>query len=200
MTRASRERRVGGALILLVALGLGAGCGGGSEPSGRDQKPGTSAPAPTPTTGPTTSVSKPAKHVDNASPGPNGEQTDVLSNLPGSTKPGCVKVGPKARDVRSGDMAAGPFDTARKAYVPSKASKRKVSLYFIPKHTENLKQIAVTGTNKAGGAKLAAESKNVADAEQFKFFQLTLDVPKPGTWTIAANTGQDNGCWIVTLN
>lgn len=194
MTTTTRARAVGTVAALLLGLGA-AGCGGDD-----DQQPKGSAASPSPSEGPTRTVGKPVEPGGEPTLGPKGEQTDVLGNLPGSTKPGCVRVGRKARDVRSGDMAAGPFDAARTEYVPTKAKKRRVSLYFIPTHTDGLKTIAVHGRQAGSGATFDETSDSVADAESFKYFAMELDLPRPGRWTISANTGRDNGCWIVDLD
>ncbi len=146
----------------------------------------------------TTKLAKPAKPGHEPTKGANGNQTDVLSNLPGSTKPGCVPVG-KESDVRSGDMAAGPFDAARKGYSAKKPAKQVVSLYFIPTHSAKLKDITVTGKNASTGATFTKMSKTIGDAEQWKFFQLELTLPDAGKWTLKASTGQDYGCWVVNL-
>ena len=148
-------RRLGVAAALCLTLGLAAGCGGDSDSSktaGAKTSSGGTASAVT-TAGPSdkTTLAKPSKPLHEPTKGPDGDQTDVLSNLPGSTTPGCVPVG-KENDVRSGDMAAGPFDAARKGYSAKKPAKRQVSLYFIPTHSAKLKDITVTGKNASTGA------------------------------------------------
>ncbi len=194
-------RRLGVAATLCLTMGMVSGCGGSSESSSKDDTKGSSSggtASAVATSGPsvTTKLAKPAKPGHEPTRGPKGEQTDVLSNLPGSTKPGCVPVG-KESDVRSGDMAAGPFDAARKGYSAKNKAKQKVSLYFIPTHSAKLKDITVTGKNASTGATFTKTSKKIGDAEQWKFFQLELTLPDAGKWTLKASTGQDYGCWIV---
>ena len=196
-------RRLGAATTLCLALALVAGCGGGSDSdSSADAKKGSSGgtASAVATAGPSakTTLAKPAKPGHEPTKGPDGDQTDVLSNLPGSTKPGCVPVG-KESDVRSGDMAAGPFDAARKSYSAKKPAKQLVSLYFIPTHSAKLKDITVTGKNASTGATFTKMSKTIGDAEQWRFFQLELTLPDAGKWTLKASTGQDYGCWVVNL-
>jgi hypothetical protein len=188
-----------------VALGLtlgAAGCGGGSEKSSAangssDKTSSSSVPSSDADGGPVKQASKPAKPQHAPTKGPRGSQRDVLSNLPGSPTPGCVAVG-KERDVRSGDMGAGPFDAARANFSKKSESSRQVSLYFIPTHSSDLKGITVTAKNSRG-AHFTQKSKVLGDAEQWKFYQLQLNVPAAGTWTFKATTGEDNGCWVVDL-
>jgi hypothetical protein len=195
-------RRLGAAATLCLTLGLVGGCGGSSDPGkSADAKGSTGGSAgAVATAGPstTTKLAKPAKPLHEPSKGPGGDQTDVLSNLPGSQKPGCVPVG-KQSDVRSGDMGAGPFDAARKGYSAKNKAKQRVSLYFIPTHSAKLRNITVVGKNASTGASFTKTSKNVGDAEQWKFFQLDLTMPHAGKWTLKASTGQDYGCWVVNL-
>jgi len=195
-------RRLGAAATLCLTLGLVAGCGGSSDSSSKADEKGFSGgtASAVATAGPsaTTKLAKPAKPLHEPSKGPDGDQTDVLSNLPGSTKPGCVPVG-KESDVRSGDMAAGPFDAARKGYSAKKLAKQSVSLYFIPTHSARLQDITVTGKNASTGATFTKMSKHIGDADQWRFFQLELTMPDAGKWTLKASTGQDYGCWVVNL-
>lgn len=121
-------------------------------------------------------------------------QTDVLERLPGSPGSGCVAVG-SARDVRSGGFAAGPFDTAS-SEVRGKASTFR--LYFIPEHSKTMPGVVVSGRNTQTGATFERRQRDVADAEQFRFYDLQLPASS-GTWRITATAGPDAGCWTVAL-
>lgn len=121
-------------------------------------------------------------------------QTDVLTRLPGSPGFACVAVG-TARDVRSGGFGAGPFDTARSQ---AEADAKTVRLYFIPEHSKQMPGVVVSARNAETGATFEKRQRNVADADQFRFYDLELPATS-GTWQIKAQAGPDTGCWTVDL-
>lgn len=192
-------------LGLCLAIGLG-GCGGDSGASGTAKSERSSSPrsAASDAAGAaaealaTKQPKRPTKPLHEPTRGPAGGQQDVLSNLPGNRSGECTPVG-KERDVRSGNLGAGPFDEARASFSVKSRSSRKVDLYFIPTHAKKLTGVTVTARNAVTGASLTKKSKTIGDADQWKFYRLQLDLPEAGTWVLRAAAGQDAGCWVVNL-
>ena len=174
------------ALSCLLAVGV-AGCGGSdSSAAGADTKASPSPPAPS------GSVTTEAPEPDNEpTVGPKKDQSDVMTRLPGKKKQGCVEVG-RGRDVRSGSMAAGPFDTAA-------STGAKVRLYFIPSKGKKLEPLTVNFLNKATGAQFVRQQKQISDVNEINFYDLTVAIPDPGTWTVRATNGAESGCWVAKL-
>jgi len=172
-----------------------------------DEKKSTS-PAATAsaTTSPTASSDNGGQTIDpkadeNAQPTKSGEQGAVLSRVPGKKTDKCVSVGSE-RDLRSGDFLAGPFDTARKVYGHKQpgATKRSVRLYFVPLHAKEMPGLKLTFTNSASGETVVMRQKQVADAEQWQFYDTTTVLKTPGQWTVRAKSGTDRGCFTFKLS
>jgi hypothetical protein len=136
-----------------------------------------------------------------ATPTRAGDQSPVLSSLPGSAKSGCVAVG-KRTDVRSGSMAAGNFETARKQFTDQAGSvpAPTVNLYLIPADARSLSKVTLT-LEQVGGQHLkrSVTSTSVQDAEQWKYFSVQTSVPAAGTWRLRATSGASTGCFEVTF-
>ena len=130
--------------------------------------------------------------------GPHHEQSDVLRRLPGRADGGCVPVGDR-RDVRSGGLAAGPFDTARAGYSPAYGNAQVIRLYLVPEHAATMPGLTVTARREGGGEVVRQRQAQTADADLFRFYDLGLAIPRAGTWVIRAAAGQDQGCWILAL-
>lgn len=137
---------------------------------------------------------------ENAQPSKSGEQTAVLNRVPGKKSDTCAVVGSQ-RDLRSGDFLAGPFDTARAQYGHSEpgAKKRSVRLYFVPLHAKAMPGLKLTFTNVASGATVVARQKQVADAEQWKFYDTRTVLKESGRWQVRATAGPDKGCFTFAL-
>lgn len=137
---------------------------------------------------------------ENAQPSKSGEQTAVLNRVPGKKADTCVVVGSQ-RDLRSGDFLAGPFDTARAQYGHSEpgATARSVRLYFVPLHAKAMPGLRLTFTNVASGATVVARQKQVADAEQWKFYDTRTVLKESGRWQVRATAGPDKGCFTFAL-
>lgn len=132
--------------------------------------------------------------------GPGRKQTDVLKKLPGSASKGCVVVGDR-RDVRSGTMAAGPFDDIRRAYdgKTSQLTDRYVRLYIIPESSAKMPGVHVKMVHKATGQTVELDDDHVADAEEWKIYDIETALPTAGVWVIRAQAGPDSGCWEFDL-
>lgn len=137
---------------------------------------------------------------ENAQPSKSGEQTAVLNRVPGKKADTCAVVGSQ-RDLRSGDFLAGPFDTARAQYGHREpgATKRSVRLYFVPLHAKAMPGLKLTFTNVASGATVVARQKQVADAEQWKFYDTRTLLKESGRWQVRATAGPDKGCFTFAL-
>ena len=131
-------------------------------------------------------------------PGPRQQQTEVLDDLDGTAEQSCVDVA-GLRDVRSGGFAAGPFDTVREQFEDEYGEGRQVRLYLVPQHAAEMDGVVVTAVEQASGAELEVSQDQVADAEEFLFYDVQIDLPRAGTWRVRATAGRDRGCWVVKL-
>lgn len=120
-------------------------------------------------------------------------QTVVLRRLPGSTKPVCQRVGNR-HDVRSGSMAAGPFDTARHSY-----GNGPVRLYWIPQQTGDLSGVSVTATNLRTGTVVHYQHTIVSSADPWQYYDTLIPLHPRGTWRLQARSGTATGCFVVKL-
>lgn len=130
--------------------------------------------------------------------GPDGNQESVLVNLPGPATQRCVAVG-NERSVRSGSMAAGPFDEARASYKAGTPETQTLHFYFIPEQSKKMPGITVTMKHEDTGKVVTVRQKRWADADEFRFYDIETGLPRGGTWRITAVTGPDRGCWTVVL-
>jgi hypothetical protein len=137
---------------------------------------------------------------ENAQPTKKGEQTAVLNRVPGKKSETCVVVGAR-RDVRSGDFLAGAFDTARSQYGHTQpgTSKRSVRLYFVPLHAKKMPELKLTFTHAGSGEIVVVRQKQIADAEQWKFYDTRTVLKHPGRWRVQAAAGPDRGCFSFVL-
>lgn len=137
---------------------------------------------------------------ENAQPTKTGEQTAVLNRVPGKKSGACAAVGSE-RDLRAGDFMAGPFDTARAQYGHAQpgATKRSVRLYFVPLHAKTMPGLKLTFTHPSSGTTVVTRQKQVADAEQWRFYDTTTVLKQPGRWQVRATAGPDTGCFSFAL-
>lgn len=194
-----------------------AGPASGPSAKGHHQKSGTPSHGTTSTTsggsssghqskkGPGGSSDASGQKIDsqadeNAQPTKKGEQTAVLNRVPGKKSDTCVAVGSE-RDLRAGDFMAGPFDTARAQYGHTQpgATKRSVRLYFVPLHAKTMPGLKLTFTQPTSGTTVVARQKQVADAEQWRFYDTTTVLKQPGRWQVRATAGPDKGCFSFVL-
>jgi hypothetical protein len=130
-------------------------------------------------------------------------QSGVLARLPGNDSGQCISVGDR-RDVRSGGIAAGPFDTAREGYgtsIQPGMSPRTVRLYWIPEHSETMPGLTVRmqRLQPDPGAAQTIRKNDWADADQWRFYDTNLEFPSAGTWRLRVTAGQDSGCFDLTM-
>ena len=59
--------------------------------------------------------------------------------------------------------------------------------------------VVVTAVEQASGAEVEVSQDQVADAEEFLFYDVQIDLPRAGTWRVRATAGRDRGCWVVKL-
>lgn len=200
----ARPRRAAAAAVVGLGLVALSACGGsssetassGGAPSSGDRsgdRSGASSGADSDES-PAVAAASPTAKPGLPTLGPDRQQTDVLDRLPGSTDGACVSVG-GGRDVRSGGLAAGPFDDARRT---ARGDVSTVRLYFIPEHSRSMPGVRVTGTNEQNGATFRRSQGEVADADQFRFYDVQVPATS-GTWQIRASAGRDSGCWTVDL-
>jgi hypothetical protein len=107
--------------------------------------------------------------------------------------------------VRSGGIAAGPFDTAREGYgrsIQPGMSPRTVRLYWIPEHSATMPGLTVRmqRVQPDPGAAQTIRQNDWADADQWRFYDTNLEFPSAGTWRLRVTAGQDSGCFDLTMN
>lgn len=182
--------------------GAGGGTGGRDDGAGDNGEPdgGDGASGSTAGEGENLSPEEQAAR-DRGAPGlpdASGRQTDVLTRVPGNARGTCEAVGSE-RDVRSGGFMAGPFDEVRRTWNTEREGfgRREVRLYFVPKNAKNMPGVVVTA--RSGGETVRVKQTNVADAEQWRYYEIRLKLPRPGEWTIRAAAGPDAGCFRVGL-
>jgi hypothetical protein len=151
-----------------------------------------------------THAAKDDSAVGSTKPGgePSLTAASVLTRLPNPAG-SCPAVG-GGRDVRSGSMAAGPFDTAKKQFATSRSTSpepTKVRLYWIPKSGKAVSGgLVLKVTKVAAGAKTnTVRDGVVSDAAGVSFYDSQVPIAGPGTWQIKATSGQDTGCFRVTF-
>lgn len=130
-------------------------------------------------------------------------QSGVLARLPGNDTGRCISVGDR-RDVRSGGIAAGPFDTAREGYgtsIQPGMSPRTVRLYWIPEHSTTMPGLTVRmqRLQPDPGAAQTIRKNDWADADQWRFYDTNLEFPSSGTWRLRVTAGKDSGCFDLTM-
>lgn len=138
---------------------------------------------------------------DNGAPGSvdaKGRQTFLFKRIPGNTTGACVTVGNR-RDVKSGGFVGGSFADARTSYGKTRQGMKpkQVRLYWIPVHSKPMGGVTVTATS--GGDTVKITEREVADAEQWKFYYTVIALPHKGTWKFNASSGQDKGCFVATF-
>ena len=198
---ALRARSLAGVLVLACLVG---GCSSGGDD--QEAAAGTPSDKSSAADGPSASPSPGADKVDrmaddNGAPGKpdaKGRQTDVFERVPGKKSGACVAVGGE-RDVKSGGFLGGPFDDARKSYGKKREGMKRnqVRLYWVPQHSEPMKGVTVTATS--GGKTVKVTQRNVADAEQWKFYDTNITLPNGGSWRFQVSSGVDQGCFVASF-
>lgn len=181
---------IGAALLMLVSA-----CSGGGDDAGpKDEDVKSTATAPSDAQEPTGS------RAESAQPDRKGRQTAVLDRAKGKKDGSCVDAG-SARDLRSGQFLAGPFDDAAGQWGTSDQGlgKQEIQLYWVPLNAKKMPGIAVTATHEQSGAKVSAVRSDVGDAEQWKFYNVVLSLPEAGTWVLRGRAGKDSGCFKITV-
>jgi hypothetical protein len=138
---------------------------------------------------------------DHGAPGTldsQGRQTALFANLPGNTSGACETVGDR-RDVKSGGFVGGAFDDARKSYnkVRQGMGRRQVRLYWMPEHTRPMGGVTVTATS--AGQRVRVTQRQVADLEQWKFYDTNITLPQGGSWRFKVSSGADQGCFVASF-
>ncbi|WP_370618061.1 hypothetical protein [Mumia sp. Pv 4-285] len=177
--------------------GASSDAGDGSGDSGTADGD-ASEPTPEPSTNP---AAEPTDGTaESSQPTKKGKQTAVFSRVPGNASGECVRVG-KQRDVRSGSIVGGPFDTAAATWGTTQPGqpKRNVMLYWVPLHADDMKGVTVTAKNAATGATVKVNREPFGEAEQWKYYATNMVLRDPGAWTFRVSAGPDSGCFVMTL-
>ena len=200
------------ALVTLTAVAcLVAGCGGkgedkadGSSSGGSSKSDGSTSGSTAPSAGSSAkgnSDGTDPMEDDKGAPGTvdaKGRQSFLFKRIPGNTTGACQNVG-KERDVKSGGFVGGSFADARKSYGKKQAGKKpnQVRLYWIPEHSKPMRGVTVTATSAGDTVKIT--QREVADAEQWQFYDTVITLPHRGTWKFTASSGPDKGCFVATF-
>lgn len=157
--------------------------GTASEPSGTATGPGTT-PEP----------------ADGSGPAADGTQSGVFDRMEGNTDGACIAVAGR-RDVRSGGIVGGPFDTAASAWGKAQPglAKDNVTLYWVPLHAGAMRGVTVVATHASSGSRVRAATDSYNLAEQWKYYTTSLELPTAGTWRLKVTAGPDAGCFDLDL-
>lgn len=133
-------------------------------------------------------------------PSAPGDQLTVLNSLPGSASSSCAATGSHTY-LRAGSVAAGDFAMARQEYAKSvgSGSTPQVELRVIPEHTHGLRSSTVYVTPIAGGPTKTVTSRAVEPADQFRYVELAVPIPKAGSYRLTMVAGPDRGCFVTTF-
>ena len=161
----------------------------GAEPD--DVPSSTTAPDPVEPTGSSAETAQPTK---------KGRQNAVFGRVPGGASGACVTVGRK-RDVRSGGIVGGPFDTAVSTWKTKQPGKpkRTARLYWVPLHAAKMPGVTVVATHRSTGVTVKETKDSFGEAEQWKFYDTYLELPTAGTWQLRVKAGPDEGCFVMRI-
>ena len=130
----------------------------------------------------------------------DGKQEAIFDRVAGNDTQKCVDVGDN-RDLRSGEIVGGPFDTAISAWGTEQRDipNDTVRLYWVPLNSEKMPGVTVVATNERSGETVKTTRDEYGDAEQWKFYDTSFQLPDAGTWTLEVTSGQDSGCFRIRL-
>lgn len=141
-------------------------------------------------------VARPNDNVLPVGPG----QSPVLNQIPGNRAGACVDTA-GLRNARSGRIAAGPFDEVGGSYgskAPGKPAD-SIRLYWIPMQSK-APGLTVRVTKAEGGPSKTVTQNHVSDTDQWRYYDTNIPIDSPGTWTLRASSGDDSGCFKVTVS
>lgn len=147
------------------------------------------------------SSQKPNADADGSDrPKENGLQDAVLSRNEGDPTGACVKVGAR-RDLRSGGILGGPFDTARAEWGNNQPDTATTSLrlYWVPLHAEKMPGVHVTAVHAKSGTTVKVFKDSAAEAAEWSYYDTNIRLPKAGTWRLNVSAGPDQGCFELSL-
>jgi hypothetical protein len=188
-------------LVCIAALTACSGSGDDSKDasaSASSSAKSAASSAASPSAGVSKDPSKPSG--GEVPPKKKGDQSNVITSLPGSRTGSCVSTAGQ-RDVRSGAMAAGPFDQARKDYGTKRegSAKDEVRLYWIPRDSTKMPGLVLTGRNLDTGRHISVHSKHIGDADVWRFYDTNLRLPDAGRWRLTAASGSQKGCFDLVV-
>jgi hypothetical protein len=128
-------------------------------------------------------------------------QISVLNSLPGHASASCATVGTNS-DIRSGSIAAGNFQEARKQYATDIKTTEtpQLNLYVIPQNARGMRKLTVTVDPPGSGPNQTVTSNQVEEADQWRYFALVLPVRDPGAYQLSMTSGANHGCFDVTFS
>ncbi len=188
MSRAGRATTAAASAALTVAALTLGGCSGNDDVG----------PDAGPEAGGATPIADPGETTGAGTSGTPGSQQQVLAGIDGERRGGCVDTG-EARDVRSGGLAAGPFDEVRAGWDAGSGTSRTVPFYLIPEHPGAMDGVVLTGRLVEGSQRFREKHRRTSRVEGFDFYDLDLTLPAAGTWRLRATAGRDVGCWTVEV-
>lgn len=189
------SKRAIAALLMAATIGMVSACSGNDDGEGE----GVAAVSATPAD--PSDVNEPKDNrAESAKPDKKGRQTAVLGRVEGSKGKACIDTD-GGRDLRAGQFVAGPFDEAVAQWDKPKEGlkKRDVRLYWVPLHSKKMPGITVVATHSESGEKVTVSQDDFGDAEQWKYYNVVMNLPQNGTWTLRGTAGEDRGCFKVTV-
>ena len=98
--------------------------------------------------------------------------------------------------VRSGDVAMGDFQQARKQFSQDESQTNALYFFVIPQHAGTMKGATVKAT-KPGASALTFRSDSASSANDWKYYPVNVSLTAPGAWTFQVQAGQDRGCFVA---
>lgn len=126
-----------------------------------------------------------------------GDQSKLVSAIPGNASDACVTVGKGERSARSGGIAVAGFEEARSGFRSAKGDKASVvHLQVIPSAVRDAKSVSVHLTAPNGPSKRET-SNDRGTANGWVYFSVPVRIEGPGMWVMEVSYGSQSGCFRI---
>lgn len=185
------------AMVLAMALATSACSADGETPAAAAA---TSSVAPADPSASAEAAEPDDARAESSKPDRSGKQTAVFDRIEGNETGECVDAGSE-RNVKSGGFMAGPFDDAAKSWgrAGDGLKKNQVRLFWVPLHAKRMPGVTVVAKHQGSGSRVKVTTKDLGEAEEWKYYSVVIALPKPGVWTLRGASGKDAGCFTLTV-
>lgn len=184
-------------VALVVALATSACSADDQGPDAQDPTPSTASVEPSASA----EAAEPRDaRAESRKPDKSGRQTAVFKRIDGNDTGACIDASSK-RNAKSGGFMVGPFDDAQKSWgkAGDGLKKYQVRLYWVPLHAKKMPGVTITAKHQGSGSRVAVTEKNLGEAESWKFYPVVIALPEAGTWVLRGKSGDDAGCFTMTV-